>query len=64
MEPRLIDVDEKVKKIKEDDPEVDSLRATVAGLRTRHITLESKACRYKQKLEVSNSRYTIENKLG
>lgn len=55
MEPRLIDVDEKVKKIKEDDPEFDSLRASVAGLRTRHITLESKACRFKQKLEVNNN---------
>lgn len=52
MEPRLIDVDEKVKRIKDEDPEVDSLRAAVASLRTRHITLESQACRYKQKLDV------------
>ena len=53
MEPRLIDVDQKVKLIDAEDPELDSLRAAVASLRTRHITLESQACRYKQKLEVN-----------
>lgn len=53
MEPRLIHVDDKVKNLTAEDPEIDSLRATVAGLRTRHITLESKACRYKTKLEVN-----------
>lgn len=52
MEPRLIDLDNKIKNLSDEDPELDSLRAVVASLRTRHITLESQACRYKQKLEV------------
>lgn len=54
MEPRLIQIDERVKQISIEDPELDGLVATVAGLRTRHITLESQACRYKQKLEVTS----------
>lgn len=52
MEPRLIEVDERVRNMDAEDIELESLRAAVAGLRTRHITLESQACRYKQKLEV------------
>lgn len=52
MEPALIDVNNKVKEMSIQDTELDSLVATVAGLRARHITLESQACRYKQKLEV------------
>lgn len=52
MEPRLIDLDDRIKNLSDEDPELDSIRAAVASLRTRHITLESQACRYKQKLEV------------
>ncbi|KZS15916.1 Uncharacterized protein APZ42_018313 [Daphnia magna] len=51
MEPRLIDLDDRIKNLSDEDPELDSIRAAVASLRTRHITLESQACRYKQKLE-------------
>ena len=53
MQPRLIDVDDRVHRLSEGDPDVDLLRATVAGLRTRHVTLESQACRFKQKIEVN-----------
>lgn len=57
MQPRLIKVDGRAHLLSTDDPEVDSICATVAGLRTRHATLESQACRYKQKLEVHNIIY-------
>jgi hypothetical protein len=59
MEPRLIEVDNKTKNLTAEDPELDSLRAAVASLRARHITLESQACRYKQKLEVKSVKFLL-----
>jgi len=50
LEPRLLVVDGQVRHLV-DDPEADMLSATVAGLRTRHITLESQAKRYRQKVK-------------
>lgn len=59
MEPRLIDLDDRIKNLSDEDPELDSIRAAVASLRTRHITLESQACRYKHKLEVRALNITV-----
>jgi len=51
LEPRLLDAESQIRSLV-DDPEADMLLATVAGLRTRHVTLESQAKRYKQKIQV------------
>lgn len=50
----MVDLDQRVSlmSLSTEDAEVDSLRATVAALRTRHAILESQCCRYKHKLEV------------
>merc|ERR550534_78663 len=50
LEPRLLDAESQIRSLV-DDPEADMLLATVAGLRTRHVTLESQAKRYKQKIQ-------------
>lgn len=53
MGPKMLDLDQRVGLLlSTEDTEVDSLRATVAALRTRHAILESQCCRYKNKLEV------------
>lgn len=52
MEPGLLDLDRRVNVLPVDDSEVDSLKADVAALRTRHVTLESQACRFKNELTV------------
>jgi DNA repair exonuclease SbcCD ATPase subunit len=49
--PRLINADSQVRQLTVEDPEADLLSATVAGLRTRHATLESQANRFKQKVK-------------
>lgn len=51
LEPRLLVIDSQIRSL-DDDPEADMLLATVSGLRTRHVTLESQAKRYKQKIQV------------
>lgn len=48
----MIDLNERVNVLPVDDTEVDSLKADVAGLRTKRVTLESQACRLKTELEV------------
>ena len=53
LQPVLSDVDNRVRRLA-NDPEADLLSATVAGLRTRHATLQSQANRYKQTAKVGS----------